>query len=58
MATAQRFQRVTDLHGTFLMFRKAVFGTIIGQPESTQATQKRKIGFIPPTAAPPGTRGF
>jgi hypothetical protein len=40
------------------MFRKAVFGAIIGQPENTQATPKWKNGYIPPTAMPPGTRGF
>jgi hypothetical protein len=29
MATAQRFQRVTDLHGRILNVRKAVFGTTV-----------------------------
>jgi hypothetical protein len=29
VTTAQRFQRITDLHGTILMLRKAVFGAIL-----------------------------
>src|ERR1700732_1885786 len=29
VASTQRFQRVTDLHGTILMFWKAVFGAIL-----------------------------
>jgi hypothetical protein len=29
MTTTQRFQRVTDLHGTFLMLERPYFGAII-----------------------------
>jgi hypothetical protein len=53
VAATQRFQRVTDLHGTILMRSKAVFGALVSTPEAVG-----KMGFIPPAAEPPGTRGF
>jgi hypothetical protein len=48
VATAQRFQRVTDLHGN--------------NPDAAKGRYRQaetgKMGFIPPAAVPPGTRGF
>jgi hypothetical protein len=48
MAGAQRFQRVTDLHGSNPDISKGR----VGQAENG------KMGFIPLAAVPPGTRGF
>jgi hypothetical protein len=49
VTATQRFQRVTDLHGTILELLKGRAG---------QAEILAKLGFIPLTALPPGTRGF
>jgi hypothetical protein len=45
VATAQRFQRVTDLHGTILMLRKAVL-----KAESEYLPESGKMGLTPPAA--------
>jgi len=57
MTTTQRFQRVTDLHGTFLMLERPYSARSSGSPENTRGRPQLLIkGFIPLTAEPPGTR--
>ena len=48
VAATQRFQRVTDLHGTILELPKG----------RARQAESGKMGFIPLAAVPPETRGF
>jgi hypothetical protein len=59
VATTQRFQRVTDLHGSNPDVSKGRVGpSSFTHAKFHKDLKSGKMGFIPPAALLPGTRAF